>query len=545
MCARLFALVAMVGLVAAPSAAWSKDDAGSTEPALTVRLKSVDDAIDSGVNLVSAMVDKSMARGFVKQSIEDRLGAKGLKGLDTRKPLGLYGNLATDLISSPVVFVLPITDEDDFLDLLARAQVKVEKAEDGVHKFMAPNTPFPGYLRFANQYAYLTVRDSSAIAPAKLLKPAQLFPAREDSLVVANLRIDRVPDPLKKKMLDEMAKSKLIRQNKSNETEAQTAFNRKLGDKFEELMKTVLQDGREVELRLDPRLTMDLSLTAKQGSSLAADIAELGQRKSRFGGLKVNDVALSLFLHVSVPEDLRQPLDALIDEGIKDAVDKEPDEAKRKILSGLFKALGPTLKGGEYDGAFVLRAPLGEKHATLVAGLALKDGIAVERAFRDAIKKLPEASQAMIKLDADSADGVKIHRLEEAILNSNNEKENKNRQRVFGKNPIYIAISRDAFFATMGANGLSELKQALAVRPQTSPPVRFALSLPRFGELAADTPQQRDIMKKLGEVGITLEGGPSLKFRMQGMGMAAAAGMWVVDKSPRPQRVPSPKPGDL
>jgi hypothetical protein len=545
MCARFFAFLAVAGLVAVPSVALPRDDAGSEGPALTVRVKSVDDAIASGVNLAAAVMDKDAAQKAVMQAIEGQLGAKGLKGLDTRRPLGLYGSITPDLISSPIVIVLPITDEDDFLDLLGRAKVKVEKAEDGVHKFMAPNSPFPGYLRFANQYAYLTVRDPSAIAPAKLLKPAQLFPASDTALAVATVHIDRFPEPLKKKMLDEMSKNKVLQQKKKpGETEAQTAFNRKLSDKFEEFVKALMQDGREAEFRLDSKLGLDVNVTARPGSSLAAGFAELGRKKSRFSAMQGQDPIMSFLLHFSVPEDLRPQLDALIDDGIKEAVEKEKDDAKREILTGLFKALAPTLKAGEYDGALAIRSKPGDAHATMVAGMALKDGTAVERAFRDTVKKLPEAVQSKIKLDAETAGEVKIHRVEEDLLNSKSDNENKNRRRAFGDKPVYLAFLGDAGFAAMGENGLAELKQALTAKPEASPPVHLAVSLPRFGELAADNPQQKEIMKRFGDIGFTLEGGPSLKVRFQGMGTAAAAGMFlfITRGEPRPAPVPSPKP---
>jgi hypothetical protein len=333
MCERLFPLLVVAGVVAAPSVAWPRNEAGLAEPALTVRVKSLDDAIASGVDLAALSMGKEAALKAITQVIEDQLGPKGLKGLSTRRPLGLYGTITADIITSPVVIVLPITDEDAFLDLLARAKVKVEKPEDGVHKFMAPNAPFPGYLRFVDQYAYLTIRDPSGIAPAKLLKPAQLFRDRETALAVATVRIDRIPDSLKKKLQDEMAKRRLFQKKRPGETEAQTAINRKLADKFEEFAKALLQDGREAELRVDSLLGLDLSVTAKPGSQLAADFAEFGRKKSRFAAMQGKDPILSWVMHFSVPEDLRQRLDALIEDSIKkEVVDQEKDEAQREIL---------------------------------------------------------------------------------------------------------------------------------------------------------------------------------------------------------------------
>jgi hypothetical protein len=181
----------------------------------------------------------------------------------------------------------------------------------------------------------------------------------------------------------------------------------------------------------------------------------------------------------------------------------------------------------------VIRSRPGDTHVTLIAGLALKDGAAVERAFRETIKKLPEASQAKIKLDAETMSGVKIHRLEIDVLNSKDEKENKVRQCLFGEKPLYVAFLDDAAFAAIGENGLPELKQVLAAKPQASPPFRIAVSLLRFWELAVDSlglpagsPQIRkvkEVMKKIGHAGITLDGGPSLRVRMDGTVVWVAA----------------------
>ena len=54
---------------------------------------------------------------------------------------------------------MPVADKKAFLDLLENTlDYKTEKDKDDVYTVMLP-LPFPTYFRFANDYAYITLRD--------------------------------------------------------------------------------------------------------------------------------------------------------------------------------------------------------------------------------------------------------------------------------------------------------------------------------------------------------------------------------------------------
>src|SRR5262249_52525502 len=138
-------------------------------------------------------------------------------------------------------------------------------------------------------------------------------------------------------------------------------------------------------------LALELSLTAKEKSTLAAGIASLGETPSLFGGMLGKDAPMSVLVHAALPESLRGVLGPVIDEAFRKELGKEKDEAKRQQSEKMLNALAPTLKAGELDAAFALRKAAKGDQFTAVMGMKLKDGSAVEKTLRDLVKDLPEA----------------------------------------------------------------------------------------------------------------------------------------------------------
>ena len=92
-----------------------------------------------------------------------------------------------------------MADEDAVLAALKdKVQLEVEKDKDGTYKTQPKESPFPVYFRFANKYAYVTVNDPANIDPKTLPKPADVLGGRAEHLISATLRIDRLPDAMKK-----------------------------------------------------------------------------------------------------------------------------------------------------------------------------------------------------------------------------------------------------------------------------------------------------------------------------------------------------------
>jgi hypothetical protein len=259
---------------------------------------------------------------------------------------------------------------------------------------------------------------------------------------------------------------------------------------------------------------LDLSLTGKGKSKLATSITDLGKVKSVVAGLVGGDSALSLVHHFALPDELRKALAPVIDEAIKKGLEEEKDKTKREVAARLARVIEPTLKAGELDLAVDMRGPSAGKLYTLVAGLKLQDGEAIEKALRDTIKDLPPEERAKIKLDADQAGKVRIHRLDVQ------KDYNDDFRKAFGDNPAYVAFRADAMFVAVGDKGVSALKEALAAPAKPGVPLRLEVSLARLAPAINNTP--KDAVKAAEEafkqkdsdrVRVTLEGGDSLRLR--------------------------------
>jgi hypothetical protein len=519
---RFLPLLVLLGLTV-PLAPARAADADEDAPTLLVRLKSIDEAIAAGVNLYGRVGNKADAEQFIDNAIKNQLGPKGLDGLDRKRPLGLYATIEPNVFASPVAVLVPVTSEKAFLDLLEHVHLKAEKGEGDLYRFQPPGSPLPAFIRFADQYAYIYATAAAAANKDKIPAPAKLFPAADKTLLTAVFRIDRVPELLKQQALSALQKGAGgdIGKQRPGESETEFAFRKAGVQHFIRQAKNFIQGGREIALRVDDQLGLAVTLTARPDTPLARDLADLGHAESRFAGLHGRDAALSLATTCHLPEDVSRALGQLMEEGFRKEGEKQTDPAQRDVIMAIGKALAPTFKAGHLDMGVVMHKAAGSDHTTLVGGIAIKDGEALDQVLRDGVGKLPEDRRGKIHLDARSAGSVKIHRLDEELFNSKDEKENEQRRKLFGKGPAYVAVAPDAVFFSMGPHGLDELTSALALKPGACPPFRLAISLPEFARMvAAEDQHYRDMTKNLGSVGVTIEGGKALRMRIDGFGAA-------------------------
>jgi hypothetical protein len=514
--------VALLGLVlssraAPPARAEEKAD----KPAVVVRLAAIDNLVADARYLTEVAGREEEARqleGMIKQMT----GPKGLEGIDTKQPWGLYGWVGSAGLDSRAVFLVPIADEKAFLDLLDRFNVKAEKEEGGLYKAQIEKVVFPLYLRFANKYAYLTLRDKEVLDKDKLLAPGAVLPAAGIGTLSATIHIDQIPGNLKDlALLNSKNKIEGLKDKEEpGETEAQKKFRLAVLDEINAQFKSVIQDGGQVDLRMDldrnaADLSLSLSLTGKDGSPLATTIKDIGQIHSVAAALVGKDSAMSGLLNVSLPPRLRPVLAPVIEETEQKALEKEKDKSKREVAAAVFKAIMPTLKAAELDAGFDIRGPGEGGLYTLVTGARVKDGAAIDKALRKAVADLPEAQRASIKLDAEKAGDVAIHRVTP-------DKVDEQTKQMLGEGPIYFAVREDALLVGAGEKGLEALKEVLAAGPRAGKVFEFRMAMSRVAPLMVkDNKDAPEIARKAfakdkdaDKIRITVKGGKALEVRM-------------------------------
>jgi hypothetical protein len=277
-------------------------------------------------------------------------------------------------------------------------------------------------------------------------------------------------------------------------TDAQDAVRGAILDEGAALVKLLLQDGGAVQLKFDldrkkHELSLSFSLEGKNGSTLAKNLAALGEAKGMAAALAGGDSAVRGFLHASLPASVRKVLGPAVDEAIKNGLEKMEKEAKERAepLAEAFKA---TLKEGTLDAGLSLRGPGKGGKYTLAGSLQVTSGDAIEKAFRKAVDKLSDEEKKAVKIDAAKAEGVNIHSVQPDNLPPI-------ATDLFGEGPVYFALRKDVLVYAFGEKAIDVLKTALAGKPKAGGLMQVEASVKRIAELLANlNPTVGEVAKK-------------------------------------------------
>ena len=501
------------------------------EVPLTVRvqIRSLDTLIDN-IKLLVSLAGQDNIANQVDQLIKTKLGPKGFEGIDPKRPIGFYSRFGSkDLNHADVngVLLVPIADEDAFLNLLTNLNFKAEKnAQSGIYKVKTskdgttPNVLF----RFVDKYAYVSILNVEALETKNLLTPKQVFSAKQTSAISASLRLDQIPKEVKDIFKVQFEQSVQSQKAPPNEDPVQKAARLEAQHILTEVIFSVVNEGKQLGIDIDvdkksKEMSFELSLTAKDGSALAKSIAGLGKAKSLFSSLSSKNPAV----HASVTLTLPKNLQALVADGLAEAQKKAlgdiKDAEKRKQAEELFQAIAPTLKAAEHEAAVTLQGPDKNNHYSGVVAVKVLDGEnlskTVHKILEETIKNLPAQSRELIALDVETVSGTAIHRFEVSKFYDEKAKS------ILGESPVYLALHKDALFFAVGPEGLSILKTSLRyMKESTASPVALEVSMARLLPLLPEEVKKKaagTLSLKPGETGtirFTIEGGESLRVRL-------------------------------
>lgn len=553
MLSRLFRLATLAIAIAAP-AAWADEPkksssapakdapvAKSSGPAVVVRVQSIENLLKTADYLRTLAPEdagEQIKQGleFIKSIIDDK---KGLEGIDVKGPIGLYITFTEELgPTPPVVVLVPIADEEAVLAALKdRLNLTVTKEKDGSYKTEPEQSPFPIYFRFANKYAYITISDSANIDPKTLPKPADVLVGKAEHLISAAVRIDRLPDALKKMAIAAVENQLAMAKDQPipNETKAIKEFKDKAIDELTLNLKNILEGGEEAALRfnVDPKteeVAIELELSGTKGSKLAKDIQSIRDNKSVVGGaLNFPDTALSFNLSASLAANLKKLLPPVVDDAIAEV--KKQGNIPVDILAKaepLIKALLPTVKAGDLDLGVAMVGPDKDDKFTIVGGLKVVDGKKIEEAVKEIVKKdLPPEISALFMMDAEKlSGGAMLHtvKLSDII--------DEKGQKVVGKNDLHFVFRDDLVLLAIGPKAKDVLTKALASKPADVGVVQLSVSLSRIVAIIGDNAEQLENAKKAAEkifgkggskadvIRFSVEGGDSLKIKLMAKGKA-------------------------
>lgn len=472
---RLLLLACAAGLLAAPPApgAPAPDDNKGGGPIIALQVKSIDQLLETVKTTAKNFLPDPQYKEFEKEALS-KLDLNVIKGIDTKKPIGLYatfdaGVLQGNFEKSSVVALVPATDEKDFVALLAKAGVNPEKKGD-VYTIAIPNAPVAASMRFLKGYAYIGIA-ADKLDPKTLLDPKEVILEKETAAVALRIRIDRIPEDLKKTAIEFIGGLPEMLKGMGAPPELQGILD-DYGKMVTRWYKMGFEDGKELVYRLDldsktGALVIEMVTEAKPDTPLAKTFANFKPTKNDFTGVVGSDSAGHVLFQTPLfIEEVQSMLVKAIDLGAKKAdenMDRGAPPEARAAVAELFKTLDRTVKSGSLDLAASLRGPDKNDLYTAVGAASLKDTAELEKALKAVLKVAPKDVTDHIKVDAFKVGDTNVH---EIVVG---DKLPPEAQKIFGKSNVYVALAPDAVYVAFGAQGQALMKEVAAMKPSAKP----------------------------------------------------------------------------
>jgi hypothetical protein len=470
--------LATIAAVLMGAGATQAQPAKQTEPTVELRLRSINDLLDKGEFIGGLAGQEEVVKG-VKALLKALTKEKtGLEGIDPKRPFGLYGSLSADVVNSPIILMIPIADQERFLKMLKdRLDNVPEKAEEGTLKAFVPFVN-ELYLRFANDYLYIgrTVKD---LDPKTLISPKTFFAKDDGAIGSLIVRLDRIPDEVKTFILGqvELTTAEQRKKNGEKENPAEKAFLDWFGDGLTGGLKTFFEDSKELNIRVfvdekADELSAELTLTAKQGSTLAKNFSAFAGKSSLPAAIvSGKQSAIRASTKVGLTPELKKRFAKVVDD-VSAELEKKADPNAKAIVKQALETLAPTFKAADLDAAIAFNGPDAKGRHTLILAGAVKNGKDIERLLKELA--LSAGGVADFDFDVEKIGEFSLHKI---TLNDGPPELEK----IFGTKTFWMAISDSHIALSIepdGATIRAGLKSKAVVVPVLSVEVAVAKLVP-------------------------------------------------------------------
>jgi len=520
-------LLIVVGLVFhSASAPLLAQDAKPVGPLVTLQTQQLG-RILGDIRTVLETIGGKKALATFNEALTERLGEKGLLGLDLTRPiLGTLPKLV-DAENLSVLLLVPISNEKEFLDLLKRAECDLEPVEKnkGLYTVVLPPqlsmVEKTVLLRVVDKVAYFGLDVTAAEMDAKKLPKAATIedPKATDTLTIRSF-IRNQPKALVEQQEERLQQAEGMLDNLPVPEKFKALVTDLLGGM---LQYTKLQnrdgDVQTMRLNLDAKtleLTFAGSLTAKPASALLKSMEAYKPTVSRFAGMASKDAAASLLFRLPLfDETIRKAADIGLDEGLTAAKDQAP-EAFHPLLEEFFQGLKRTVKTGRVEvGTAIVPAKSGAY--TVDFGLRFADPSKLEKAFRKVAPELPLPKDVLV-WDDFSVGAVKVHRIDASTLIPSDF------PAIFGKKPVgYLAFAPDAILISFGEDAKERITSNIKAKDAPAPIVEVAANGAKLRKLleaipnfpAASLEKFVELDERIVLLNLSVEGGAEFRVSLR------------------------------
>lgn len=507
----LVASTTFLFLIASSATAAPRPDQRNDGPALIGQAKSFNDLLDMTKAMVKNVGGDAFYKMFEKEALPN-LDPAHLPGIDPKRPFGLYGIAAAELVNWRGVILIPVTGEKNFLDMLEQFELKPVKSGPGAYVIPTPpDFPIPIALKFHKDYAYVAFGGADVLDSKLILDPRDVINDKEKGIAYFSIRPDRIPPEVRKFVLANLREQIELLKEQIPDEDLKASFSavERMALRW---IKTLFEEGKEIALRFDADtktgdVYAELTVEGTAKSALTAEFAKRLPTKNAFASLAGNDYAQRFF--VSAPlfaDESKEALLKLIDwatkESIKEVARNAPIQGVT-LVEAAFKSLKATVESGEMDLGAALRGPNKDGFYTAVGAVHCKEGAQLEKALREAVNVFPEKERSFFKFDAGKIGEVNVHEID---LSS---EAAEVAVKIFGKGQkAYFAFATDALYASYGPDGMKLLKEAMNAKPGAMAVM----------DSSSDAKKTADLMKRiLPENQAGGGGGPVMAFGMMAM----------------------------
>jgi len=495
--------LALLALSVAPAASWAQN----FKPVAVVSIASIKETLaDIGyITKAAGMEDAGKSAAFFASALTT--------GIDKEKPMGLY--VVPKAGDFHAVAFIPL-EPNGLSTILKVHKEQVGEPQDAGNGILEIGKGRTAFVREQGPWAFVAEsKEHLADLPAD---PGALLGTLPKSYnFAAKLMVQNIPDDLRKMALSEIKlgmerflsspaaqRGNIDREQAQNLTKIYTANLDKLINESDELF---------VGLGIDPtakHAVLDVGFSAKDGTSLARQMALQTEAKTNFAGFLLPEAAITMNAAGKVSkEDIEQigPVMKSVREQYAKQLDDAPNipadkrDAIKGLLNQFIDVVEKTIAGGRTDGG--LAVVLLPKSVSFIAGGLVADGAAIEKILKSAVdlgqghRDFPQ-----VQLNAGMLGDLKLHKLTAPIPDE------EAKQVLGDKLEIIFAVAPKRFFVAGGKDAEGLLKKvvdASAAAPEKSvPPMQMTIAvLPilKFYRSVDDNPMVAGLIASLEQTG--------------------------------------------
>jgi hypothetical protein len=475
------------------------------QPVLTISFSGYDEAMKDIDVLAKVGNVPQLGKMLEGQLQRQEAGRMLFSLIDKSKPWGAVLSMSADSPEPVVQAVLPFTDVKPLVKAMQDKGVVPRELGGGAYEIQAG----PRTILFKQSGSWTLLASSKEALDAIPSDPAALLGGLNEKYTAAvSIAVKNIPPQVREGL---MAGFGIGFQMATQRPLPEQALNQ-IAEALKDLDTVLL--GLAVD-RSTHAVRLEAVATAVPGSKMARKWAKSGDLKTDMAGLADPNAAVLLTIARKLDdEDIAQTKTVLagLKQRIQGQLDMLPPDAKpvKQLADALMAVLEKTIEGGKIDGG--LMVGLAPKNAQVVAGAKIADGAklndAVKMVAERALKELPPEVAKMVKLDAETYQGVHFHVVTPplaAIEDSPHGHEHELISHLFGdKVDLVLGIGDDSAYLAVSSDAAKTLKGVIdkskAAPGKSAQPLQVSIALTPIARLIAEIYAARGGDKQAAEM---------------------------------------------